>query len=235
MAAVNEAPPPDEEFERLVRSAQDRLRRAEELARLADDPATEAFSALAAHLDVLAGHHRLEKERVNARLGLLDGRLDEIHEIHAELREVGTAAATAAKAEIGKAQAEITHEAAQVIAATAALQLKTMTRTSWLRAVSVAVAVGVVTFVTGGALGFAWGNGSAARTIASADAAVAFVAKEEGPAAVKDWNALMRYNPIETLIAGCTGENLAVQDGRKGCRMWLWIEAPAVSAPNAGN
>lgn len=230
MAAVNGSPPAEEEFERLVRSAQHRLRRAEELARLADDPATEALSALAAHLDVLAGHHRLEKERVNARLEVLDGRLDEIHEIHAELREVGAAAATAAKAEIGKAQAEIAHEAAQQIAATAALQLKTMTRTSWLHAVSAAVAVGLVTFVTGGALGFAWSSGSAARTIASADAAVAFVAKEEGPAAVKDWGILMRYNPIETLMVGCSGKNLAVQGGRKGCRMWLWIEPPAVSS-----
>jgi hypothetical protein len=231
MAAVNGALPAEDEFERLVRSAQDRLHRAEELARLADDPAREAFSALAAHLDVLAGHHRLEKERVNARLDVLDRRLDEIHEIHAELREVGTAAATAAKAGIGKAQAEIAHEAAQQIAAAAALQLKTMTRTSWLRAVSAAVAVGLVTFVTGGALGFAWGSDSAARTISNADAAVAFVAKEEGPAAVKDWSILMRYNPIETLMAGCTGENLAVQDGRKGCRMWLWIEPPALSPP----
>ena len=235
MAAVNGSPPAEEEFERVVRNAQDRLRRAEELARLADDPATEAFSALAAHLDVLAGHHRLEKERVNARLAVLDGRLEEIHEIHAELREIGTVAATAAKAEIGKTQAEIAHEAAQEIAATAALQLNTMTRTSWLRAVSAAVAVGVVTFVTGGALGFAWGNGSAARTIASADAAVAFVAKEEGPAAIKDWGILMRYNPIETLMARCNGENLAIQDGREGCHMWLWIEPPALSAPNAGS
>lgn len=233
MAAVNGSPPAEEEFERLVRNAQDRLRRAEELARLADDPATEAFSALAAHLDVLAGHHRLEKERVNARLDVLDGRLDEIHELHGELKAVGTAATTAARAGIGKAQAELARETAQQIAASAALQLKTMTRTSWLRAVSTAVVVGVVTFVTGGALGFAWGNGSAARTIASADAAVALVAKEEGPAAIKDWGILMRYNPIETLMAGCTGKNLAVENGRKGCQMWLWIEAPSLSAPNA--
>jgi hypothetical protein len=232
---VNGSSASEDEFEHLVRTAQDRLRRAEELARLADDPAKEAFSALAAHLDVLAGHHRFEKERVNARLDVLDGRLDEIHEIHAELKELGVAAATAATSEIGKALADFARQAAQQIAASAALLLKTMTRTSWLRAVSAAVAIGVATFVSGGALGFAWGSGTAARTIATADAAVHFVAKEEGPAAVKDWNTLMRYNPIEALMAGCTGKNLAVEDGRKGCRMWLWIEPSPLSAPKAGS
>ena len=41
----------------------------------------------------------------------------------------------------------------------------------------------------------------------------------------------MRYNPIETLMAGCTGENVAVQDGRKACHMWLWIAPPALAPP----
>jgi hypothetical protein len=30
-------------------------------------------------------------------------------------------------------------------------------------------------------------------------------------------------------MAGCTEANLAVEDGRKGCRMWLWIEPPALA------
>jgi hypothetical protein len=34
----------------------------------------------------------------------------------------------------------------------------------------------------------------------------------------------MRSNPIEPLMAGCAEANLAVEDWRKGCRMWLWIE-----------
>lgn len=85
-------------------------------------------------------------------------------------------------------------------------------------------------FVTGGALGLAWGSGSATRTIAAADAAVRWVAAEEGPAAVKDWEMLMRSNPIEMLITGCTGASLAVDNRRKGCRMWLWIEPPAFVA-----
>ena len=61
--------------------------------------------------------------------------------------------------------------AARQIAASAVQQLQTLTRTSWLRAVSAAVAVGLVAFVTGVALGLAWGSGSTARTVAAADAA----------------------------------------------------------------
>jgi len=37
----------------------------------------------------------------------------------------------------------------------------------------------------------------------------------------------MRSKPIESLMAGSTEANLAVEDGRKRCRMWLWIEPPA--------
>ena len=40
----------------------------------------------------------------------------------------------------------------------------------------------------------------------------------------------MRSNPIEALMAGCTGANLAVENGRKGCRTWLWIKLPALAA-----
>jgi len=168
VAAVTAPIAAEDEFELRVRQAQDRLHRAEELARLAQDPATDALAALSAHLDVLAGHHRLEKERINARLEVVDSRLDEVHQLHAELRELTAGAAAAARAEIGKAQADIAREAAQQIAGSAAQQLKMMTRTSWLRAVTAAVAVGLVTFVTGGVLGFAWGAGSAARTVVSA-------------------------------------------------------------------
>lgn len=230
MAAITATAPTDDDFEQLVRAAQDRLRRAEELARLADDPATAAFAALAAHLDVLAGYHRLEKERVNTRLELVDGRLDEIHEIHAALSDVSAATTEAATAQMQHAQAALARDAARQIATSAAQQLQTLTRTSWLRAVSAAIAVGLVAFVTGGVLGVAWGGGSTARTVAAADAAVRWVAAQEGPAAVKDWDTLMRSNPIETLMAGCTGANLAVENGRKGCHMWLWIEPPALAA-----
>ena len=75
-----------------------------------------------------------------------------------------------------------------------------------LRAASAAVAIGLVAFVTGVALGLAWGSGSTARTVAAADAAARWVAAEEGPAAVReDRDTLTRSNPIETLMAGCTG------------------------------
>jgi hypothetical protein len=215
MAAISATAPTDDDFERQVRGAQDRLRRAEELARLADDPATAAFAALAAHLDVLAGYHRLEKERVNTRLDLVDGRPDEIHDIHGALREVSAATIATATAEMKEAQVALARDAARQIVASAAQQLQTLSRTSWLRAVTAAVAIGLVTFVTGGALGLAWGGGSAARTITAADAAVRWVAAQEGPAAVKDWDTLMRSNPIEMLMPAAPA---AISPSKMGAR-----------------
>jgi hypothetical protein len=177
---------------------------------------------------------RADAALVNRRLAVIDDRLDEIHGIHAELKEVGAATVAGAKAEIVKTQSDLAHRAAQGIAASAAQQLKMMTRTSWLRALSAAGAVGFVTFVTGGVLGFAWGSGSAARTVETANTVVHYVATAEGPAAVHDWSTLMRYNPITLLMARCTGRNLAVEGGRKGCHMWLWIERPPLSQLKKG-
>jgi hypothetical protein len=209
-------------------------------ARLTGDPLAHLLEAFEDVLsDIAALHaeqramHEAEKDLANRRLDIIDSRLDEIHEIHAELREVAAAAATSAKAEIGKAQADLARAAAQQVAVSAARQLKTMTRIAWLRAVSAAVAVGVVAFVTGATLGVAWGGSAAARRLATADAVVHFVAAKEGLPAVRDWNTLMRLNPIETLLAGCTGANIAVENGRKGCHLWLWIEPPAARTPNA--
>lgn len=229
MAAVNEAA----DFDAAIRAAQDRLAHVAQVARLAGDPAHPLIEVLTLHLGALVHVRRADVDLVNRRLGVIDDRVDEIRDIHAELKEVGAAAAAAAKAEIGKTQSDLAHKAAQQIAATAANQLKVMTRTSWLRAVSAAVAIGLVTFVTGGVLGFAWGGGSAAHTVRTADAVVHFVATNEGPAAVHDWNTLMRFNPIKLLMARCTGRNLALEDGRKGCRMWLWIEQRPLSGPKA--
>lgn len=231
---------PRPDLEARLRATARKLSGSLQLARLTNDPLghlVEAFADVVSDMATLHSEqramHEAEKDLANRRLDVIDSRLDEIHAIHAEIKDVANAAAAAAKADIAKAQADLARDSAQQIATAAALQLKRMTRTAWLRAVSAAVAVGLAAFVTGGALGTAWGGGAAARTIATANAVVHFVAKQEGPAAVKDWATLMRYNPIETLMARCTGKNLAVEDSRKGCHMWLWIEQPVLSRPKA--
>ena len=224
----------DEDFEATLRDAQDRLAEAERLAALNGDPSHALIVAMGANARAMAAFHGLERQKVNQRLTVVDSRLDEVQQIHAELKEASALATDAAKAEMGRAQAEVARQAASVIATAAAQQFRTMTRAGWLRALAAAVGVVLVVFVTGGALGFAWGHGAAAHTIRSADPIVHFVASKEGPDAVRDWNTLMRYNPIKALWAKCSGSKVAVQNGQKACNFWLWIGPPAGFTPAGG-
>jgi hypothetical protein len=237
MDALSEPDPendPERSFEEVIRAAQDTLRRAEERARLAGDPLADGYQALGENLAAIAAHHGLEKVRFNRRLEVMDTRLDEIDRFHAALVDASAQATDAAKAEMGRAQAEIARQAAGAIAAGAARQFKTMTRTNWLRAVAAAAGVVLVTFVTGGALGFTWGRDAAADTIRTADPILQFVARQEGAGAVHDWNTLMRYNPIKSLWAQCSGSKVAVQNGQKACNFWLWIGPPPGFTPKKG-
>ncbi|MGH7084876.1 MAG: hypothetical protein ACREFN_07775 [Acetobacteraceae bacterium] len=221
---------PEEEFEAALREAQEKLAGAERIAALNGDPAHPLIFAMAAKTRAMAAFHGLEREKVNTRLDVVDHRLDEIHQFHAELKEAAARATDAAKTEMGRAQAEVARQAAGTIAAAAAQQYRAITRTAWLRSVVAAVGVVLVVFVTGGALGFAWGQGAAARTIRTADPVVRFVARQEGADAVRDWNTLMRYNPIKSLWAQCSGNKVAVQNGQKACNFWLWIGPPGLAS-----
>lgn len=232
MDSVNiERKPEEEDFEATLRDAQDKLAEAEHIAALNGDPGHALIVAMAASARAMAAFHGLERQKVNQRLAIVDTRLEEVQHIHAELKEASARATEAAKAEMGRAQAEIVGQAADTIAASAAQQFRLMTRANWLRAVVAAVGVVLVVFVTGGALGFAWGHGTAGRTIRTADSVVHFVATKEGPGAVQDWNTLMRYNPIKALWAECSGNRAAVQKGRKACNFWFWIGPPTGFTP----
>lgn len=226
--------PEEEDFEAALREAQDKLAEAERIAALNGDPGHALISAMAAYARMTAALHGLERQKVNQRLGVVDSRLDEVHQFHAALKDASARATDAAKAEMGRAQAEIVRHAAGTIATGIAQQYRTMTRTNWLRSVAAAVGVLLVLFVTGGALGFAWGHASAARTIRTADPIVQFVARQEGAGAVHDWNTLMRYNPIKSLWAQCSGNKVAVQNGQKACNFWLWIGPPPGFTPKRG-
>ncbi len=228
-------PVPD--LDERLRATARKLAESVELSRITHDPLVHVLAALRDVVADMAGlhaaqrkMHEAEKDLANRRLDVLDLRLDEIHQIHAELKEAGQAVSSAAKAEMAKASAEASRQAGGMIAAAAMQQFRKMTRTAWLRSVAAAIGMVLAVFVTGGALGFAWGQGAAARTIRAADPIVQFVAREEGAGAVRDWNTLMRYNPIKSLWAQCSGNKVAVQNGQKACNFWLWIGPPGLAS-----
>ncbi|HJU19330.1 MAG TPA: hypothetical protein VJ770_22985 [Stellaceae bacterium] len=215
MAAVVSPPPPeDPTFDHLVTVARDRLQHAEGLARLNGDPAEIGYGVLLALLDAVAGFHAAERNRV-------------------ELQGHGRNWAVEYRAEIARAHADLASTVADRIAQAAGGALRTMARTSYLWAAAAAVGAALLAFVAGCATGYLWGSDAATRTYLHADATLHAVAVEEGPRAVRDWDALMRYNPIELLMAGCKGDNLAIEDGSRGCHMWLRIDPPIVRSQGA--
>lgn len=232
-AAVDGAAADGAAFDAAIRAAQDRLARAAEIAKLAGDPSQSLIEILATHVGALVHVHRAGIEVANRRLDVIDGRLDELHDIEAGLRSAATGRVEAAKAEITRAQAEMSRQLVGEIAASTEARLAAMSRAVWLKAVGAGALLGLALLAGGGALGFAWGRRSAARTIATADALVHFVAVHEGPGAVHDWAILMRYNPIKAVMAGCDGKNVATQNGRKACHMWLWTGPPAAPTGRA--
>jgi hypothetical protein len=215
VAAVASPPPPDDPtFDQLVTVARERLQHAEGLARLNGDPAEIGYGVLLALLDALAGFHAAERQ-------------------HVEAQRPGRDWAAEYRAEIARAHADLAGTVADRIARAAGGALRAMARTSYLWAAAAVVGAALLAYVAGCATGYLWGGDDAIRTYMHADATLHAVAIAEGPRAVRDWDALMRYNPIELLMAGCKGDNLAIEDGSRGCHMWLRIDPPPTRSQRA--
>jgi hypothetical protein len=187
-----------------------------------DDPIV--FAAVL-YEQAAAAAREADKEQINKALAAIDGRLDELHGLHAETPKIAEMTVQAAAREIGRTQDALVDRAAARIAALAAGEIGRLSRTAWLWAVAGCVGASLLAFAGGALGGYIWGSEATARSVAAADAAVRTVAAREGPAAARDWSRLMMANPIEAVLRNCRGDNIATENGALGCRMWLRIRS----------
>lgn len=216
MDAVND--PPDDP-DRVVRDAQDRLEKAEQRAVIADDPTAEHLHALRAFLAAFAStatlHQMTTKRDYHAARDIQD-RLDKSINL----------AVSAARADVSKAHAEMAQSLIGSISARVSAEMSAMARMVWWRTIILASALPIIALLLGAGAGY-WrgyqvGHYDAATTIRSATPIANAVLAQGGPAALHDWNNLMRDNPIVAVMDKCHGKNLAKQDGRTACHMWFW-------------
>jgi len=79
--------------------------------------------------------------------------------------------------------------------------------------------------------GNAAGYDQAATAIQASGPVERAVLSTQGPAGLDQWHELMRDNGIrDTMKTDCTGNNIAHQDGRTACHLWLWTTPYVASA-----
>lgn len=217
MDAVNGEEPPDPDD--ALRAAQEALLKTEKMAVLVNDPIADSLRALRIFLTAFgatATLHRMTTKRDYHAVRDVQSRLDKSM----------TLAVEAARADVSKAHAEMAQSLIGSIGARASAELSAMSRILWWRTVILASAVPVIALLIGGGAGY-WrgyqvGHYDAATAIRSATPIANAVLANGGPAALHDWNQLMMDNPIVAVMDKCHGKNLAKQDGRTACHMWLW-------------
>jgi hypothetical protein len=210
-----------------VNKAIDELENAIQLSRLQNDPLVHVVRAIQAtlksHLEIYAADaEALSNHRLN-----IDRDFNAIRQSRNDLSRMTDAIVKSAKAEVEAAHAETARQIVGSIARSAEYKLTAMSKLIWWRTIVLAATAMIGILLLGAGAGY-WrgyqvGHYDAATTIRSATPiANAVLARRDGTAALHDWNNLMRDNPIVAVMDKCHGHNLAKQDGRTACHMWLW-------------
>lgn len=215
------------ETETAIRSAQDELERAEQLARLDNDPTATTLRALRAALTSIASMIADQRRYATESRLHIDRDFNAVRRARDSLVEIANHAVTAAKAEVEAAHADMARQIVASIAGAAEQRLTAMTRWVWWRTLAMGAALAVVILALGLGLGY-WrghvaGYEQAATSIQASGPVEKAVLTSQGAEALQKWHQLMRNNGIiATMKADCTGKNIAQQNGRTACHLWLW-------------
>lgn len=181
-----------------------KLRRAEQVARLADDPAADGYALLADLTDAL--DTTVATLSANART--VEAALAQVRQPFTQdiLGPVQRAAAAGATAE--------------VLAVARAIR--------WRSAVCTGAAVGIAVVIALGA-GLAWGRANAAASFQATQAGLTAAFRYD-PKNAAHWLELMRWNDLDNALAHC--QSFTDQSsGRQACMVPLWTSPPKVRAP----
>ena len=226
------------ETEAAIRAAQAELDRAEQLARLDNDPTAQTLLALRVFLGSTAAIAADQRRAMAEHRLHVDRDFSAVRQARDGLAQTIDQAFKAAKAQAEAAHADLSRQFVASFAQAAEQRLKAMSRWVWWRTLASCAALAIVILALGFGLGYWRGNAAgysqAAGTIHATGAVEQSVLASQGPAGLAQWHQLMRDNAIlDTMKSDCTSKNVAHQDGRTACHLWLWTTpnvAPAAIA-----
>lgn len=226
MDAVNEAGDPGG-AEAALRAAEAELERAEQFARIDNDPTAHSFHALRLFLGAIATLIADQRRSAAAHRQSVDRDFDLIRQARDSVADTARQAVIAAKAEVEAAHADMARQFAASIARSAEQHLATMARGLWWRTLALGSSLAIIILALGFGGGYwrghAAGYHQAATSIRASAPVEQAVLTAQGPAALRQWHRLMRDNAIlATLKTDCTEQNTARQNGRTACHLWLW-------------
>jgi len=223
------------ETEAAIRTAQVELDRAEQLARLDNDPTAHTLRALRVFLDSTAAVIADQRRYLTEHRLHIDRDFSAVRQARDSLVDVANQTVKAAKAEVEAAHADVARQVAAAIAGSAEQRLAAMSRWVWWRTLTIGSTLAIVILALGFGLGYWRGNAAgydqAATAIQASGPVERAVLSTQGPAGLDQWHELMRDNGIrDTMKTDCTGNNIAHQDGRTACHLWLWTTPYVASA-----
>ena len=223
------------ETEADIRTAQTELERAEHLARLDNDPTAQTLRALRVFLDSTAAMITDQRRYLAEHRLHVDRDFNAVRQARDSLVEIANQTVKSAKAEVEAAHADVARQVAASIASSAEQRLAAMSRWVWWQTLAIGSALAIVILALGFGLGYWRGNAAgydqAATTIAASGPVERAVLSAQGPAGLHQWHELMRDNGIlDIMKTDCTGNNVAHQDGRTACHLWLWTTPYVASA-----
>jgi hypothetical protein len=213
--------------EAAIRAAQAELDRAEQLAQLDNDPTAHTLHALRLFLDSTAAIAADQRRVMAEHRQNIDRDFSAVRQARDGLAQTIDQAFKAAKAQAEAAHADLSRQFVASFAKEAEQRLTAMSRWVWWRTLASGAALAIVILGLGYGLGYWRGNAAgysqAAGTIHAAGAVEQSVLTSQGPAGLAQWHQLMRDNAIlDTMKSDCSGKNVAHQDGRTACHLWLW-------------
>lgn len=226
------------ETEAAIRAAQTELDRAEQIARLDNDPTAPTLHALRVFLGSAAAMIADQRRYMTEHRLQVDRDFNAVRQARDGLSQTIDQAFKAAKAQAEAAHADLSRQFVASFAQAAEKRLADMSRWVWWRTLATGSALAIVILALGFGLGYWRGNAAgydqAATTIQASGPVEQAVLSAQGPADLAQWHELMRDNAIlDTMKTDCTAANVAHQDGRTACHLWLWT-TPNLAPPAHG-
>lgn len=226
---MNDMPPtpPRPGLEAVTKAIAD-LEEAISLSRLQNDPLVHLVRGVQATLISHAAIIAANDQAITEHRMHIDRDFSAVWQARDALVDMTNGIVKSAKAEVEAAHADTARQIVGSIARSAEQKLAAMSRMIWWRTITLGSGSAILILAVGLGLGY-WlgdrtGYNEAASSIAASGPVEQAVLKGQGPAGLHQWHQLMLGNGItKTMQVDCHGKNVAHQNGRAACHLWLWL------------